>query len=150
MIHMGDTQPLTDHAQQVPVELIKHLEMIQAVVARLAGNSFLIKGWALTVSATLYGFAVDRAAWGLAAMGVLVSGIFWYLDSFYLRGERMHRRLYDDARLADGAIPPFSLDTRRYHGQVSRLGTFLSVTLVTFYVMPIAIGVVVIAVESTA
>jgi hypothetical protein len=150
MIHMGDTRPLTDQTQQVPVELIKHLEMIQAVVARLAGNSFLIKGWALTVSATLYGFAIDRPAWGLAVMGVLISGIFWYLDSYYLRGERMHRRLYDDARLADGAIAPFCLDTRQYRGQVPLLQTFLSVTLVTFYAMPIAIGLVVIAVESIA
>jgi hypothetical protein len=145
---MGDTQPLTGHAQQIPVELIKHLEMIQAVVARLAGNSFLIKGWALTASATLYGFAIDRTAWGLALIGLLISGIFWYLDSFYLQGERMHRCLYDEVRLGDSAVPSFSLDTRKYRGQISRFRTFLSVTLITFYAMPIAIGVVVIAVES--
>ena len=29
-----------------------HLEMIQAVITRMAGNSFLIKGWSVTLVAT--------------------------------------------------------------------------------------------------
>jgi hypothetical protein len=28
---------------------IKHLEMIQAVISRLANNSFLLKGWSITL-----------------------------------------------------------------------------------------------------
>lgn len=31
-------------------EEIKHLELIQAVVTRLANGSFLIKGWTMTVA----------------------------------------------------------------------------------------------------
>ena len=30
---------------------IKHLEMIQAVINRMASNSFMLKGWALTLVA---------------------------------------------------------------------------------------------------
>ena len=30
--------------------VVKHLELIQAVITRLANNSFLMKGWALTVT----------------------------------------------------------------------------------------------------
>ena len=29
----------------VNVDRVKHLELIQAIVTRMAGNSFLIKGW---------------------------------------------------------------------------------------------------------
>ena len=32
---------------------IKHLELIQMVVARMGNNSFLIKGWSLTVTGAL-------------------------------------------------------------------------------------------------
>lgn len=117
--------------------------MIQAVIARLAGNSFLIKGWTLTVSAALYGFAVRQPAWGLAAIGITISGMFWVLDSFYLRGERMHRCLYDDVRLAGSTIPAFSLDTREYRVTISRRKTFFSFTLTTFYLMPIGVGAIV-------
>ncbi len=34
---------------------VKHLEMIQSVVARLGNNAFLIKGWAITVAAAFVG-----------------------------------------------------------------------------------------------
>jgi hypothetical protein len=37
---------------------LKHLEFIQAVITRLANDSFLRKGWALTVAGAFYGFAV--------------------------------------------------------------------------------------------
>ena len=30
-------------------QVIKHLEIIQGVVNRLASNSFLIKGWSMTI-----------------------------------------------------------------------------------------------------
>jgi len=30
---------------------VKHLEMIQAVIARMATNSFMFKGWAVTLVA---------------------------------------------------------------------------------------------------
>jgi hypothetical protein len=38
---------------------IKHLEFVQAVIIRLANDSFLMKGWALTVAGLIFGFAVD-------------------------------------------------------------------------------------------
>ena len=37
-------------------DTIKHLEFIQAVITRMAGNSFVLKGWAITLAAA--GFAL--------------------------------------------------------------------------------------------
>ncbi len=68
---------------------IKHLEMIQAVVARLAGNSFLIKGWALTLTGAFLGFAVNKSSSGLAAAALIPIVFFWGLDTYYLRAERL-------------------------------------------------------------
>jgi hypothetical protein len=44
---------------------LKHMELIQAVVSRLAGNSFLVKGGAITLAAALgirAGHGAQRAA----------------------------------------------------------------------------------------
>ena len=36
---------------------LTHLQMIQAVITRMAGNSFLIKGWSVTLVAALFALA---------------------------------------------------------------------------------------------
>jgi hypothetical protein len=87
-----------DSYQDFEAERIKHMEMIQAVVTRLAGNSFLIKGWAITVTGTFLGFAIDRSHPGLAAAAFLPAVIFWLLDTYYLRAERLFRELYNEVR----------------------------------------------------
>jgi hypothetical protein len=59
---------------------IKHMEMIQAVVSRLGNDSFLIKGWTVTVAAAFLGFAVDQDKWQLAVASVGPTSLFWLLD----------------------------------------------------------------------
>src|SRR5215217_1614499 len=66
---------------------IKHLEFIQAVINRLANNSFFMKGWALTVAGLIFGFAAEQRSWGIAAAGLLPVVAFWGLDAFFLRQE---------------------------------------------------------------
>ncbi len=36
--------------------IAKHLEFVQAVINRLAGNSFLLKGWSITLVSGLLGY----------------------------------------------------------------------------------------------
>ena len=36
---------------------LKHLEFIQAAIARMATNSFLFKGWAMTIAVGIAAFA---------------------------------------------------------------------------------------------
>jgi len=43
----------------------KHVEFIQAAIARMAGNSFVIKGWSLTIAAA--DFSRQTVGAGLAA-----------------------------------------------------------------------------------
>jgi len=74
---------------------VKHLEFVQAVIARHASNAFLIKGWAVTIAAALYGFALDKERPALAAVGVVVVAVFYLLDGYYLRQERLFRCLWD-------------------------------------------------------
>lgn len=79
---------------------IKHLELTQEVIARMAGNSFLIKGWAVTIASALFGFASKEYRQTFATIALLPSLVFWGLDAYYLRQERLYRALYDRVRKA--------------------------------------------------
>jgi hypothetical protein len=95
-------------------DLPKHLELIQDVVERHARNSFVLKGWLVTLVAAVFLLAVRGAQPTLAMIaGLLPSITFWGLDAFYLRQERMYRALYDSVRKsAPNSSDRFSLDAR--------------------------------------
>ena len=112
-------------------ERIKHLEMIQAVVSRLANEAALIRGWALTVSAAFFGFAAQSLSWRIAAVGMLPVVAFWGLNAYYLRAERQYRALFDRVR-QDEMVPPFSMDARSEPVDCWWL-TMWSPTLAAFY-----------------
>jgi hypothetical protein len=86
---------------------IKHMEMIQAVIARLAGNSFLMKGWAVTLTVAFLGFAVDKSDVGLAGAAFVPIVVFGVLDAYYLRAERLFRALYNRVRSSPESVKPF-------------------------------------------
>jgi hypothetical protein len=75
---------------------LKHLEMIQGIVNRMASNSFLLKGWSLTLVAALIALSVSQAAFLFALVGLLPCLVFWgWMDIFCVRsgcsGESMTR-----------------------------------------------------------
>jgi hypothetical protein len=88
-------------------ERVKHLEMLQAVIARLGNDSFLVKGWSVTVAGAFLGFAVSGHQWKLALASIVPTLAFWGLDTYYLRSERLFRLLFDQVRRGTDAIEPF-------------------------------------------
>jgi hypothetical protein len=70
----------------------KELDLIQGIITRMAGNSFQIKGWALTL---IVGSMVlsQNPQHRLFAFIPLVA--FWYLDAYYLQLEKCYRKLYE-------------------------------------------------------
>ncbi len=73
----------------------QHLEMIQGVVSRLAGNTFLIKGWSITLVTAVLALAVQQKDGRIAFVGLLPILVLAGLDAYYLRLERMFRCLYE-------------------------------------------------------
>ena len=73
---------------------LKHLEFIEAVIGRMATNSFLFKGWAITIAAALASFATVDAKPGLLVIAIASTLMFWMLDGYYLWLERRFRALY--------------------------------------------------------
>jgi hypothetical protein len=72
----------------------KHLDHIQAVITRHNSNSFMIKGWAITICTAVYTLAGTWKEPILAGISFFPIIIFWLLDSFYLANERCYVSLY--------------------------------------------------------
>ena len=82
-------------------KIIKHLEMIQVVINRLAGNSFSIKTWSVTVIAALI-FFIARSDMPLNCFFwffIIPVILFWVLDGYFLWQEQVFRGVYDDVRV---------------------------------------------------
>jgi len=150
---MSTPRPLDDNS-------IKHLEFIQSVIARLANDSFLMKGWGLTVSGAFFGFSVRDLDWRIGAVGLLPVLAFWYLDAYFLSRERLFRRLYDAVRRGEPMVEPFSMDYRAFldhdgswrdcqGSKATWWCTVRSRTLWSFYLSILLVGIVVIAAGAT-
>ena len=117
--------------------------MIQAVVARLGSNSFLIKGWAVTLAGAFVGLAVNAEDCSLAHIGVASLLIFWGLDGYFLRAERRFRTLAERVRKFDAKIEPFFMGAtagsfieefdKKQRWNLSWAGASASWTLLIFY-----------------
>lgn len=115
---------------------LKHLEFIQSIITRMAQNSFLLKGWAVTIVAGLLAFAnkaeMDSTFLWAALIPVI---LFWILDGFFLHQERLYRKLYDNVRAKEDKDIDFSMNTSSYRGDSpSWFKTCFSTTLIILYV----------------
>src|SRR5437867_4358278 len=94
-------------------ERLEYLKMIQGIVSRMAQNSFLLKGWSVTLTVGILAAAASGKETHFAYLALLPALVFWGLDAFYLRQERLFRALHDNVCAAFGKDPvTFSLDTR--------------------------------------
>jgi hypothetical protein len=79
--------------------MLEHLKMLQGIINRLAGNSFSIKGWSVTLVAAILAWAAGKDAGSATIVFALAAMIpvlfFWGLDAYYLNLERQFRKLYE-------------------------------------------------------
>ena len=113
--------------------MFKEIDIIQDVIKRMAFNSFIIKGWAITlVVITLLLKGTEYQVW-LAFIPLLV---FWFLDAYFLWQERLYRKLYDwvvNNRLKTDEYL-FDMNAYRFKDKVqSKHRIMFSITLGWFY-----------------
>jgi hypothetical protein len=126
-----ESQPYTSGF--VEAARIEHLKMIQGVINRLATCSFQLKGWVVTLAAALQVFLKGEANPAYLFVPALPVIAFWFLDGWYLRQERLFRRLYDNVR-GEEATADFSMDTQPFRKAVgSVMKVTFSRTLLLFY-----------------
>ena len=118
-------------------EQAKHLELVQAVVRRLAQNSFAYKGWTIVLVSAIFALATKQTRPEYLLVALIPAIAFWGLDAYYLRQERLFRKLYDAARRAPRSefeVDPFTMDTTPHADQApSWWGTCWSRTIAWLY-----------------
>lgn len=120
---------------------IRHLEMIQSIIQRMANDCFALKGWAVTLVAGIFALAskdADKMYFLVAYVPVLV---FWGLDAYYLRQERLYRALYNKTRTKDEKDIDFDMNTSptELHSETTcYCNCLLSTTEIWFY-FPLAL-----------
>ena len=116
------------------VAKIAHLQTIQSIISRLTSNSFLLKGWSITLISAMFALALTTKNPSVVQLALFPAVMFWVLDAYFLRQERRFRNLYDYVRQQDPDLIDFSLtfegiDTPKY----TWLRAFLSHTLLLFH-----------------
>ena len=113
--------------------LFKEIDIIQDIIKRMANNSFLIKGWAITLIVGTLLLKNSREQSFLAFIPLIV---FWYLDAYFLWQERMYRKLYNwviTNRLKSRKML-FDMNATRFIKDVdSKIKIMFSITLRWFY-----------------
>ncbi|MDQ5770982.1 hypothetical protein [Thiothrix subterranea] len=117
---------------------VKHLEMIQDVVKRMASNSFQLKTWTIGIISAVFALMDKSQVFYLMPILIVPVFLFWGLDAYFLRLERLYRQLYEDVRQRQEGVDniDFSLDYRSYEMQEKTwFQVVKSRTLLVFYGM---------------
>ena len=114
---------------------IIHLEFIQSVITRMSSNSFLIKGWCITLVSGLLGLAAKDNDKRFIIVVFFPALMFWMLDAYYLRQERLFCKKYDEVgQSPEEELTDFSMNISTVAKKVdSWLRVAFSKTLFLFY-----------------
>jgi len=99
----------------------------------MATNSFLLKGWAITIVGALLALSLKEIDARYVLVSLVAQIFFWFLDSYYLSRERLFVKLHDHVRKVDERNIDFSMDTSRFRRRASVLICAVSSTMLLFY-----------------
>lgn len=77
-----------------PDDKRSHLEFIQGVINRLSSNTFLFKGWSITIISAIFTAMIATSNNDLLWLILGIVLMFWAIDAYYLMLERSYRKLY--------------------------------------------------------
>lgn len=129
---------MNKHNESITGKKIKHLEMIEAIIERMAQNSFHLKGWTVALVSAISAILINGNDKRLMILPLLPLISFWLLDAHYLQLERKYQILYRNVIEVDSDTN-FSMDIRnmqideRDKSRVSTLGCLFSKTESCFY-----------------
>ena len=97
-------------------------------------NSFLLKGWSVTLVAALFAFAAKDSDISYVIITYITTPIFGLLDAFYLSLERQYRALYNSVKNKEEEDIDFDMNAKPFDkGKNSWLSSIFSITILFFY-----------------
>lgn len=121
---------------------LKHLEFIETTIGRMATNSFLFKGWAITIATALAAFAAANTKAALLTIAIVGTALFWGLDGYYLWLERRFIELYEKVAARDPNDIDFKMSIDRTKAGRNWLKTCKRPHLCAFYGSILAVELV--------
>ncbi len=113
---------------------IAHLGFIQNVITRMGSNSFLLKGWSVTLVAAIFALSAKDANLKFILLAYFPLIVFWILDAFFLHQETLFRKLYEEVAADRVSSIQFSMDTNTVKNEViPMVSVIFSKTLLPFY-----------------
>lgn len=152
--HVSDAPAPTIDQIDSHAGVISHMNMLQGVITRLAGNSASCKTWCVAVVGGLLAVAGSAQVPGIAIVAFIPVVVFAFMDSMYLAQERLYRGVFaaKAARLRDGTYEPndlYDMETDRI--DIYQVGTAMeSWSVAPVYLMLLAACLLVAAAVSFA
>ena len=124
----------------------KHLEFIQGVITRMAGNLFFLRGWTITLIAALLALFMKSVDSENIIYLVILIFTFWILDGYFLSQERLFRALYDYVRKLKEEDIDFSMSTKNFkkYKKNTLVFSMFSPTLLIFYLPLIGLALTIV------
>ena len=120
----------------------KHLEFIQLVITRMNVNSFLVKGWVVTLMAAVFAVSTTSDNFLIPFPNYFIIPIFWIFDGYYLSQERKYRALYDEVRLKKEDEIDFDMDASKFKGgKYTWISSIFSAPFIFLYLLLIVISI---------
>ena len=111
----------------------KHIDIIQSTISRMAQNSFIVKGWVVTILIGLFVFLQKNESKSDLFIYITPILFFWVLDSYYLWQERLFRKLYNKIIDDLTSESDLSMDTSTFKENYSFFRTLFSVSELLSY-----------------
>jgi hypothetical protein len=114
---------------------LKHIDITQSVISRMAQNSFMLKGWTVTLVAALLALssAIEERI-TVILIGLLPAITFWILDGYFLWQERLFRSVYNEIINKEEDKIDFFMNPQDYTGgNRTWFRAIFSKTLMIFY-----------------
>ncbi len=146
----------------------KELDLVQDVIKRMADNSFKVKAWMMSIFgavlalaksgllSSIGGVAGNDDMMGYIALFLVATVlVFWYLDAFFLRTEKLYRELYkwvvNNRPHTDAYLYDLNTFVREVDGRQDNLlartpsvfKVMLSKTLLPFYILPLLLSLLI-------
>lgn len=77
--------------------LEKEIDLIQACINRMAQNSFMVKGWMISLIAVMVALLPEKLGLDIKVLCIVAFAVticFWYLDGYFLKTEQLYRWKY--------------------------------------------------------
>ena len=125
--------------------------MIEAIIERMAENSFQLKGWSMTLIALVGAISAQGSDKRFILLAFIPILGFWILDSFYLQQERKYKQLYKNVAEQDESQIDFNLDADKATGTAEEMARLcfckclFSITELCFYPL-IAVALIILVI----